>query len=227
VGEAARSAAQILADAEAALGTASSFHIHFTGTSATDGATALDLVISKSGVQGSITSQGTTAQVIVVGGQSYLQGRDFFAKSAGPDAAAVIGDRWVKAPAGQGLGLDGFTDPKTVATCLLSSHGTLVKGATSTFQGHATIDVLDKGDVPGDSPGTVEIATSGPAYPLHFVQTGVATPGHMQEPAVCGSSSGSSSSGAMTSMQATISDFNAVVTITPPPDPFQIPSPQA
>lgn len=223
-GEASKTASQILADAQTALGAAGSFRIRFSGTSATDGPMTLDLVVSSGGVKGSMTDQGVTAQVLVTGGQAYLQGRAFFAKSAGADAAAVIGDRWVKLPAGQSFGFDGFNDPKTVALCLLSVHGTLVKGGTSSFQGQPTVQVLDKGDIPGDAPGTVDIATTGPAYPLHLVQTGAATPGQEKQPAVCGSSSGDPSSGALTNMQATLSEFGAAVAITAPADPFVIPS---
>jgi hypothetical protein len=222
-GEAARTATQLLADTQAALAAASSFRMRFSATSSTDGAEAFDLVISTAGVKGTITSGDATAQVIVVGGDSYVQGRAFFAKVAGAAAAAAIGDRWVKMPAGQSLGFDQFKDPKTTATCLLAPHGTLVKGGTSTFQGEPTVQLLDKGDIPGDAPGTVEIATSGPAYPLHLAQTGAQTPGHSPTPAVCGPQS-SGSGGTTTNAQATLSDFGATVTITAPPDPIEIPS---
>ena len=223
-GEASKTAAQILADAQAALGAAGSFRIRFSGTSATDGPMTLDLVVSSGGVKGSMTDQGVTAQVIVAAGQAYIQGRAFFAKTAGADAAAVIGDRWVQLPAGQSFGFDGFNNPKTVALCLLSVHGTLVKGGTSSFQGQPTVQVLDRADIPGDAPGTVDVATTGPAYPLHLVQTGAATPGQEKQPAVCGSSSSDPSSGALTNMQATLSDFGAAVAITAPTDPFVLPS---
>lgn len=222
-GEASKTAAQILADAQTALGSAGSFHMRFSATSATDGPMVMDLVVSSSGMKGTVSIQGVTGNVVYTGGQSYLQGRDFFAKEGGAAAAAVIGDRWVKVPAGQSFGFDGFEDPKTVALCLLSTHGTLVKGGTSTYAGRSTVQVLDKGDIPGDAPGTVDIATSGPAYPLHMVQTGPQTPGQEKQLAVCGSSS-SSPGAAITNEQVTLSGFGAPVTIAAPPDPLELPS---
>lgn len=222
-GEASKTADQIVADAQAALSAATSVHLLMTGQ-ASDGTQSFDLEITRSGLKGTLTDAGVTANLIVVGGNSYVQGQAFFAKSAGAQAAAVIGNRWVEMPQGTDLGLSGLADPRTLAICMVAGHGTLTKGTTSTFDGTPTIAVLDKGNAPGDAPGTMEVASTGPAYPLHFVQTGPDSPGTQVEPAVCGPSSSSSPGQQTNNVQVTLSGFDAPVTVTAPPTPFVLPS---
>jgi hypothetical protein len=222
-GEASKTADQIVADAQAALSAATSVHLAMTGK-AKDGAQSFDLEITQAGLKGTLSDAGVTANVILVAGHSYLQGPGFFAKYAGPEAAAVIGNRWVEMPPGTDLGLTGLADPRTLAICMVAGHGTLSKGTTSTFDGTPTIAVLDKGNAPGDSPGTMEVATTGPAYPLHFVQTGPASPGTQVQPTICGPSSSSASGQETSDIQVTLSGFDAPATITAPPNPFVLPS---
>ncbi|MBV8295050.1 MAG: hypothetical protein JOY55_25145 [Mycobacterium sp.] len=222
-GEVSKTADQIVADAQAALSAATSVHLSMTGQTK-DGTQSFQLEITQAGVKGTLDDAGVTANVIVVGGRSYLQGQGFFAKYAGPVAASVIGNRWVQMPSGTDLGLSGLADPRTLAICMVAGHGTLSKGTTSSFDGTPAIGVLDKGNAPGDAPGTMEVATTGPAYPLRFVQTGPNSPGTQVQPAICGPSSSGSSAAQTSNVQVTLSGFDAPATITAPPDPFVLPS---
>lgn len=52
-------------------------------------------MVSTAGTQGSINANGTRADVVVIGDDAYMRGREFFSKFAGAQAGAAIGDRWV------------------------------------------------------------------------------------------------------------------------------------
>jgi hypothetical protein len=227
-GEADKTASQILADAVSALKSAKSFHLTGAGSDATGAKTTFDITFvtgSGGGVKGRVTTGGVTAQVVVIGGKYYIQGRDFFAKFGGEQAATVVGDRWVIIPASAaGQGFASFSDVNALATCLSLDHGTLAKGGTATVAGQSAAVLVDKGDKPGTSPGKLFVATSGTAYPLEFQQTGEASTGTPPGGAACGSATGSSSSGGAGTGSFTFSDYNAAASVTPPPNPLDLTS---
>lgn len=225
-GEADKQPDQILADAVAALRAVKSVHIEAqsTATSGSDAFTLSGDLVAGSGASGTANSQGVTAKFVVTGGKFYLRGRDFFAKFAGDQAAAVVGDRWVIIPSSVGLAdLQIFTDTKNLADCLNLDHGTLSKGGTATVDGQETVVLVDKGDKPGTSPGKLYVATSGTAYPLRLQVTGTQSAGTPPGGGKCSSSSSSSSPGSQTG-SFTMSRFERAVTITPPPNPLDLSS---
>jgi hypothetical protein len=217
-GEADKTADQILADAVAAMKTVKSVHVvaRETSSAASSGLGNLILdidVASADSAAGSITGTGVAAKFVFSAGKFYLQGKDFFAKLAGPQAAAVIGDRWVIVPSSAGLsGFEQFVNPGTLADCLSVDHGTLSKDGTTTVDGTAAVVLTDKGDKAGTQPGKLYVATEGTAYPLKLEVTGKATPGTPPGGAKCGGgSSDTGSTGVVTFTQ-----FNGTFTVTVP-----------
>jgi hypothetical protein len=223
-GEADKSANQILADATSALKSATSFRIAGTATdSSGPGSFDVTFVVGAGGgAKGKLTNGGATAQFVYSGGKFYVQGKDFFTKFGGPQAGAVVGDRWVLLPASAaGQDFAAFTDPSALATCLSADHGTISKGGTATVDGHEAVILVDKGDKPGTAPGRLYVATSGTAYPVKVDVTGATSPGTPPGGPKCSSTTGSSG-GTGGTASLTLSQFNATVTITPPPNPLDL-----
>jgi len=167
-GEGSRQATQILKDTVAALRGAEAVHMY--GSIPSSGATfGIDLRYNRSGnLMGTITIGGVTASVVVTGGHSYLKGRALFAKYAGDQVAAVIGDRWVAVPAGAGPGgdivesLSTFTDFGKLADALsMPSGGAVTKGASTTVDGRAVVSLRDADSI-------LYVATTGKPYPVEI-----------------------------------------------------------
>ena len=222
-GEADKTASQILADAVAALKSVSSFHISGRATATGSNAVSIDADVAADGSsQGKISMGGATASFVVLSGKFYVQGRDFWNSVAGPQAAAVVGDKWVILPSGSDTkNFEQFVNASTIANCLSVDHGTLSKGGTTTVAGHAAVVIVDKGDKPGTAPGKLYVATDSPTYPLRFEITGNASAGTPPGGDQCGSSSSSSDNRGT----VTLSSFNASgVSVTAPPNPIDLQS---
>ncbi|HVS42200.1 MAG TPA: hypothetical protein VMU20_08000 [Candidatus Dormibacteraeota bacterium] len=165
-GEASKQASQILKDTVAALRRADSVHLYGMVPSGTE-SFGIDVRYNRSGnLTGTFSLGGISADVVVTGGHSYLKGKALFAKYAGAQAAAVIGDHWVAVPAGAGPGADivesisTFTDFGKLADALsMPSGGAVTKGASTTVDGQAVVALRD-----ADS--TLYVATTGKPYPV-------------------------------------------------------------
>jgi hypothetical protein len=97
-GIASKPAKQILAATEAALRSARSVRIEFSGKDQ-DGPMRMSMVLtSGKDAAGWIEQAGIRAYVRAVDGGVYLRGRGMWEKVGGADAAKLIGDRWVRAP---------------------------------------------------------------------------------------------------------------------------------
>jgi hypothetical protein len=228
-GEAGKSPSQILDDAANALQSAKSVHIDATSTGGSSGTFHITVdLVSGGGARGSVTSEGVVAKFVVAGGKFYIQGRDFFAKFAGPQAATVIGDRWVLIPSNAGVSsFESFTDTKTLADCLRADHGTLSSGGTATVAGQGTVVLVDKGDRPGTAPGKLYVASSGTAYPLELQVTGATSSGTPPGGAQCAGTTGGSATGGSSSGGAGtlfFSQYDASVSVTPPANPLDLSS---
>jgi hypothetical protein len=215
-GEADKTPQQILDDAVAAMKSAKTFHISGTMTDST-GTTTVALDVGTGSAEGTFSQQGLTAKIVVTGGKFYLQGKELFSKFAGPQAGALIGDRWVIIPTSVLSGVDAFTDVQKFASCLASDHGTLSKGGTGSVDGQAAVILVDKGDKPGTQAGKLYVAASGTAYVLRLEDTGKATAGGSSSSSQCGGSADSASTGTLT-----LSRFNQTVSVTPPPDALDL-----
>jgi hypothetical protein len=206
-GEAGKQPDQIIQDAAAALKAASSFHLVAVvdGGAAPSSGTPAPLsgtltiaadVVSPSTVAGTMTQSGVTGHFEFVGGKVYLQGKDFIAKLAGEQAAALVGDRWVLAPASAaGSGVGQIADMQKFADCLVQNHGTLSK-STGSANGQDAVVLTDKGDKPGSQPGRLYVAATGTAYPLKLEITGAVAAGTPANTSCA--SGGTSSTGSLT-----------------------------
>lgn len=230
--EADRSPAQILADAAAALRTAHSLHLDVDNFALSGGSGAahfgVDLA-SSGAASATLQTEGVTAHFLYVGGRFYAQGKGFWEKFAGPQAANLIGERWVVVPHNAGLAdFEQFLNISTLAKCFQLDHGTLSKGGTSSVDGQAAVVVVDKGDEPGTSPGKFYVAASGTAYPLQVQTTGATRPGTPPGGTACGGDASSSSPTPGTSSSGTttivLSRFNQPVSIKAPSDALDLQS---
>ena len=230
--EADRTPDQILGDAATAISKVTTYHF-VVDTTQTGSALHLDLHVGGPGkVTGSLTTEGLNVDIVVTGSDVYLRGgKDFWTKFGGAAAAALVADKWVKVPSSatdsitKPLGM--FADTSEIAKCLLTApHGTVTK-STTTVDGQAVIELRDAGDQPGTEAGTLDIAASGPPYPVRLVTDGNRKPGGATPPPDCSTSSSSSSSSASSTSSGaggsvTFKEWGAPVTVTPPPDALDL-----
>lgn len=169
-GEASKAPNQILSDAVNAAQSASSVRV---SGSIVDGGqpVAVDLkLVNGRGGTGSMTIQGAPVQIIDVNNTLYLKGSDAFWSKAGGGSAVVklLHGKWLKAPASGNYGsLASLTSMHTLFSQLLTGHGSLKKGSTSTVSGQSAVAVTDSG-----KGGTIYVATSGKPYPVQLSKAG-------------------------------------------------------
>jgi hypothetical protein len=168
-GVASKSPDQIVADATSAVASANSVHVSGKVLSSGQNVT-LDLsLVNGKGGKGSMSQNGLGFQIVAVGPEVYINGSSaFWSKFAGSTAAGLLSGKWLKAPAtGQLSSLATLTDVSKLFNQLLSSHGTLAKGKSTTVQGQQVIPVNDT-----TNGGTLYVATTGKAYPIEISKSG-------------------------------------------------------
>ena len=168
--EASKSASQILTDAVNAAQGASSVRV--SGSISDSGApVAVDLkLVNGKGGSGSMTIQGAPVQIVDVNNTLYMNGSDAFWSKVGGGSAvvALLHGKWLKAPAtGNFSSLASLTSIHTLFSQLLTSHGTLKKGATSTINGQSAVAITDSA-----KGGTIYVATNGKPYPIQLAKSG-------------------------------------------------------
>jgi hypothetical protein len=213
-GEADKPVDQIIADVQAALQSAKSFHVNLTLTSQKT-TSKFDLDTSGTGkVKGMLTSGSATGQLIIADGYGYFKGKALIAALFGDQAAAQVGERFVRVAADQLGGLEQVADAALFSKCLFDAHGTITKGNTVTINGHSAIELKDAGDKPGTQPGVLSVQTDGAAYPLRTQTTGVRKAGGnaLKE---CG---GPSDTDQDQQAVADFSNFGSKVDVTAPTD---------
>ncbi len=145
--------------------------VHVAGTVNSGGSkTTLDLnLVNGKGGQGSMSQAGLGFKIVAVGNNVYINGSNaFWQKFGGNAAAQLLSGKWLKAPAtGQLSSIADLTNARTLFSQLLSSHGKLVKGSTSTVNGQKVIAVKDT-----TNGGTLYVATSGKPYPIEVIKSG-------------------------------------------------------
>ena len=168
-GIASKSPDQIVTATRAGVAKVSSVHVAGTvASSGTKVALNLNLVNGKGG-RGSMTQNGLGFQIVAVGPEVYINGSTaFWRATAGAAAAQLLSGKWLKAPAtGQPASLATLTNVQKLFNQLLSSHGKLAKGKTTTVQGQKVIGVTDT-----TNGGTLYVAATGTAYPIEISKTG-------------------------------------------------------
>ncbi len=166
-GEAAKTADQIVADAQAAVRNATS--VRFSGSAGADLVVNLHLAADKGG-EGRITANGLTFDIVRIDGSAYFKGdAKFWRRFGGAAAATLFNGRWLKAPATSGrlASLTPLTDIDQLFNAIFSSHGKLEVGKETTINGKPAIGVVDT-----EEGGTMFVATTGKPYPLGIRKTG-------------------------------------------------------
>jgi hypothetical protein len=128
----------------------------------------LSLVNGKGGT-GSMSQGGLSFKIITVNQEVYINGSPtFWRQFGGASAAQLLSGKWLKAPAnGQFASLAMLTNVRQLFSQLLSTHGTLAKGKTTTVRGQKVVAVDDK-----SNGGTLYVATTGKPYPIEIVKNG-------------------------------------------------------
>ena len=160
---------QIVAAATSAVRSVNSVHV--SGKVLSGGQNvALDLnLVNGHGGRGSMSQDGLGFKIVAVGPEVYINGSSaFWTKFGGAAAAQLLSGKWLKAPAtGQLSSLATLTDVQKLFSQLLSTHGKLAKGKTTTVQGQQVVAVNDT-----TNGGTLYVATSGKPYPIEISKTG-------------------------------------------------------
>ena len=166
-GEAAKTADQIVADAQAAALGASAVHV--SGTAGSNLVVNLHLVAGKGG-EGRMTANGLTFDIIRIDGDAYFKGdAAFWRQFGGAAAATLFNGKWLKAPATTGrlASLTPLTDIPKLFGAIFASHGTLAVGKETTIDGRPAIAIVDT-----TQGGTIYVATTGKPYPVALRKTG-------------------------------------------------------
>jgi hypothetical protein len=217
-GVASKAPAQIVVAAQAALRSANGFVAAGTLTQSGQ-AMRLQLVdggSSKLEVQFSGGSK--SAEIIVLGAAGYVRANLAFWNAEAGGKAASLANRWIELPvtASQQLTSSlGPLGPSTLSRCLGENLGALSRAGTATVDGASVVVVRDSGNVPGSNPGTLAVATNGPAYPLRVTSTGPTRPGGKVD--ACNNGKGGNTEGSLT-----LSDFNHPPAITVPKHPVKL-----
>ena len=171
-GVASKSPDAIVSTATSAIDGVSSVHV---SGSVVSGGTPISLdlsLVSGKGARGSMSENGLGFQLIGVGQYVYINGSPaFWSHFGGAAAAQLFQGKWLKAPASTGnfASLSSLTNLHQLLSGLLSSHGTLSKGATTTVNGQKVVPVKDT-----SKGGTLFVATTGKPYPVEILKTGAA-----------------------------------------------------
>ncbi|MFJ9564271.1 hypothetical protein ACIRQQ_30070 [Streptomyces fuscichromogenes] len=148
--------------------------VRMEGTVVTSGRTyQLDMRLNKDGGTGSVTSKGSTFQLVRVGGTLYLQAdAGFWNHADGSDttAATKLDGKYVKVPRTDPAykKFSGFTDKDLLLSGLLTLHGSLSADGHHEQSGTRTIRIT--GDA--GSGGTLDVSLEGKPYPLRLERGG-------------------------------------------------------
>ncbi len=159
------SAAQATRAAVAALSAAHTVRV--VGTSTSDGKpVSFDLRITDEGSRGSITSQGATFQVIIIGKDFFMNGpaRSWKATGSPDGVAALLAGRWVKVP-GSDRGMDSFTLAAFTSEMM---HGTTFARTIA----RASLNGRDVVLITYSNGSRLYVSQTGQPYPLRYLKTG-------------------------------------------------------
>jgi hypothetical protein len=168
-GVAAKSPDAIASAASTAVANVNSVHV--SGAINSGGSqTTLDLhLVNGKGGEGSMSQDGLGFRIVALDQLIYINGGSSFWRQFGGSAAAqLLSGKWLKAPAtGQFAPLETLVNVRTLFGQLLSNHGRLAKGKTTTVRGQKVIAVNDT-----TNGGTLYVATTGNPYPVEIVKGG-------------------------------------------------------
>jgi hypothetical protein len=192
-GEAAKSASQILTDAATCLRHARSVQIEGTATSSGQTVAFNETVASTGAGSGYFSVAGAQIQVVAASGRLYINADAALWEVIGATAteSSALANKWVTAPASLASQLQSVAGFSQLATYLSSAAGHISNaGNAVTPDGRQSVRLNAGGNA-------VYVSASGPACPL-YLHVGVNT----ASPA-----------------DIALSNFNANVAVTPPPNP--------
>jgi len=168
-GVASKSPDAIVAAATSAVDSAKSLHV--AGSIVSGGSPImLDLnLVANRGGRGQMSENGLSFRIADLDQVAYINGSPgFWRHFGGSTAAQLLQGKWLKAPAsGSFASFAELTDQRRLVNSLLSGHGTLTKGATSTRDGQQVVAVKDT-----SKGGTLYVATTGKPYPIEIMKSG-------------------------------------------------------
>lgn len=220
----AKSPAQLIADAAAALRSAGAYEMQGELTDNHQRALVKVATSSAHSLAMQYSVGGRSVEVISLPTGTYLRASKSFWIAEQGAGAAGLADRWIQIPPADARHITsslGPFAPATVARCIAEDHGTLSLAGNATVQGHSATLIKDAGNAPGSTPSEIAVAAEGPPYPLRLTATGNQRPGGRID--VCNNGQASDTRGVVT-----FSDFGHVPAITPPTHATQIgPSPSS
>jgi hypothetical protein len=166
-GEASKSPAQVLADAKTAASSASSAHV--AGNIDSSGTKiSLDLSMARGkGAKGSMSTNGSSFDLVRVGDTLYIRGSDaFWRQNGGALAAQLLHGKWLKASgtSGKFASLAALTNIGLLLGKVNSTHGKLVNDGQVTYKGAQAIRIRDTSDN-----SKFYVAATGKSYPVALV----------------------------------------------------------
>ncbi len=168
-GVASKAPAEILAATKAAADAANSVHV--SGSIVSGGTPiALDMELLRGkGGKGRLSENGLSFELIETGGTVYIKGSPAFYSHFGGAAAQLLQGKWLKAPANSSSfgSLASLTELGKLLDSALASHGTLVKGPSTTAEGQQVVGVTE-----ASQGATLYVATTGQPYPVEIVKSG-------------------------------------------------------
>jgi len=187
------SAQQILDDALAAAKSASSVRVKGKMTDA--GKTIeINLAVGKDSADGTVSIDGGTMSLRRIGNDIYIEAdKEFWTAQASAAVAALLDGKWLKAPtSNKDFGeFSNFTSVKALLGGMLTPSGTVTRAPGKDVDGTPTVGLHDA-DSSGGTSGTMYVSATGKPYPLLIVADKEAG-------------------------SVSFSDWDAAVTVTPPP----------
>jgi hypothetical protein len=166
-GEAAKPAARVFADAEAAAAGSSSVHV--SGAVQARGTTiTLDLSMARGkGATGSMSTNGLGFDLVRIGDTVYIHGSDAFYKHFAPPAfLPLLRGKWLKASATSERfrSLAPLTSIDALFAEVSARHGRLVNDGRTTYRGEQVVTIRDVSDN-----SKLYVAGTGRPYPVAIV----------------------------------------------------------
>lgn len=162
-GEAGKSAAQVVADAQSAAENATIVHV--VGSGIDNGKPLkLDLWIGNGRGKGHLEEGGLAFDLVRLGDTVYIKGGPAFWKSfGGAGAAQLLADKWVKAAASNSelASLTPLTDKKKFFAGILGQHGKIENRGETDYKGQKAVEIRDT-----TQGGSLYVAAEGTPYPV-------------------------------------------------------------
>lgn len=114
------------------------------------------------GVQGTLTRDGSTFEVLAVDSAVYVRGNlDWLAATVGEDARRTLGEKWLLLPDSVAAELEAVTDPDAFATAVLEPTGDVESVGVSLIESEPALGVRYL-----DNEATAWLAGTGPVLPV-------------------------------------------------------------